>query len=209
MARKKANGDGEQSPGPGHNLEQLTDDQRHALTAQHATKYEAGLKAKKAADADFKNVCKVARADLGDTAIDDIKDLIAGSTPEGEKALKARLQAEEERQQRIARWLGLTAGTQSSMFDEEDRTPSSDRAFADGKRIGLAGGNFSTSHAPGTEQYNRALEGYHEGQAVLAAGFKKPTQPADDERDLRPSNLRNDAGRGDAIGDAPATFTTQ
>lgn len=181
MARKKKTEteNGEQTEAPpaaGHNLEQLTDDQRYALTVQHSRKYEASLAAKKKADADHKNICKAAHAELGDTAVDDIQDLIAGKTAEGEKTLMARIKAEEERQKRIARWLGLALGAEPSMFDT-DRTPASDRAFAQGKRAGLAGDPCSPTHAPDTEQYRRWMEGFHEGQAVLAQGFKKSIAP--------------------------------
>lgn len=177
MGRKKrTDGDanGEAPSSAGHNLETLTEDQRYALTVQHRRKYETALAAKRKADAELKNVCKIAHAELGDTAIDDIKDMIAGSTPEGEEALLARMRAEEERRARMARWLGLAPGAQPSMF-EDDRTPASDRAFAEGKRIGLAGDPCAPPYDPNTEQHRRWMEGFHEGQAVLARGFKKPT----------------------------------
>lgn len=201
MGRKKRDEtDDEAPPAAGHNLEQLTDDQRHALTAQYRTKYEAALKAKKDADVTFKNVCKKAHAELGDTAVDDIKDMIAGSTPEGEKALLARLIAQEERQARIARWLGLAPGAQPSMF-EQDRTPAVDRAFAEGKRVGLAGGNCAPPHSPDTEQHGRWMEGFHEGQAVLSKGFK-PLSAADQGE----AHIRAVAEK---LGTQPSTYTQQ
>lgn len=184
MARRKKSAESENGTGPGIGHNALTDDQRHALTADHAKKYETSLAAKKAADKAFKDICKRAHADLGDSAVLDIKDMLAASTPEGEKALVARIQAEEERQKKIARWLGLAPGTEPSMFDD-DRTPAVDRAFADGKRVGLAGGNCAPPHAPDTAQAAKWLEGFHEGQAVLSKGFKPLSAAAEGEAHIK------------------------
>lgn len=193
--KKKTDGDGQQSPGVGHNSE-LSDDQRFALTTQHKTKYEVALAAKKKADADLKNVCKIAHAELGETAVDDIKDLIAGATAEGEAVLVARIKAEEARQKRIARWLGLAPGTEPSMFDS-DRTPASDRAFAAGKRAGLAADRCEPPHAPDTEQHRRWMEGFHEGQAVLAQGFKKAPSEAEEQVKAASDKFAEEAARSD------------
>lgn len=201
MGRRKNNAEAEHHappPAAGHN--QLSDDQLHALTAQHAKKYETALATKKAADKLLKDVCKAAHADLGDTAVDDIKDMLAASSPEGEKILLARLKAQEERQARMARWLGLAPGAQPSMF-ENDRTPAVDRAFADGKRVGLAGGNCAPPHAPDTEQAAKWLEGFHDGQAVLSKGFK-PLSTAD-------KGEAHIAAVSEKLGTAPATYTQQ
>lgn len=199
MARKKRDEtDDDAPPAAGHN--QLTDDQCHALTAQHAKKYEIALAAKRAADKTLKDVCKRAHADLGDTAVDDIKDMIAASTPEGETALLARLKAQEERQARMARWLGLAPGAQPSMF-EDDRTPAVDRAFADGKRVGLAGGTCAPPHSPDTEQHARWMEGFHEGQAVLSKGFKPLSAAAQGEAHIK--------AVAEKLGTQPATYTQQ
>lgn len=198
MGRRKKNAESEDQAPPqaGHN--QLSDDQLHALTASHAKHYETALAAKKAHDKAFKDVCKRAHADLGDSAVIDIKDMLAASTPEGEAALKARIQAEEERQKKIARWLGLAPGTEPSMFDE-DRTPAVDRAFADGKRVGLAGGRCDPPHAPETEQHGKWMEGFHEGQAVLSKGFKPLSAAAAGDEHIRKvaEKLANDTASAD------------
>lgn len=153
-------------PGPGHNSD-LTDEQRQGLTYQWKSSYEQKLAVKKAADADFKNVCKQIRADLGEKGVEDIKDIIQAQTPEGE----ARLKAEIERKMRIARWEGATHGTQFS-FLEEDRTPSDDRAFAEGKRASLKGDPRKPPYDPSVPQYQAWLNGYAEGQVVIMKGFK-------------------------------------
>lgn len=172
------------APGPGHNAApvELTDDQRQALFFQHRKQYSTLLAAKKAADAALKNACKLAKAELGDDAIDSIKDAILLETPEGEAELKARI----ERQMRVARWMGLPVGAQADLFGE-DRTPAADKAFADGKRAGLAGETARPPHDPSTEQYRRWLSGHAEGQAVLAKGFgRMPLEQAADTADVRP-----------------------
>lgn len=166
--KAEKNGDERAAPGVGHN--QLTDDQRAALTFDWKKKYSEALAAKKAADAAIKLVCKGARADLGDTAVDDIKDMIALATAEGE----AKVQANIERQMKVARWMGMPMGAQSELFGE-DRTPAVDRAFALGKKAGLAGEPCQPPHSNETPQYAKWMEGFHEGQAVLAKGIKPLT----------------------------------
>lgn len=152
--------------GPGHNSA-LTDEQMQALHLNnHVPAYERALKAKKDADAAFKNVCKTIKAEGG--SIDDVKRTIELRTPEGEAKLKVQI----EQMLRVARWAGLPLGTQSDLFGP-DRRPVEERAFEDGKRAGLAGKDCKTEHAPGTEAYDKWIEGWHAGQAVLAAGFGK------------------------------------
>lgn len=168
MARKKkATGDGEQSsPGAGHN--QLTDDELHGLHLQHVREYENVLAAKKTADANLKNCAKRIKAD-GDT-VDKVKQTIQARTPEGEAALRAEIESTME----VLRWSGVEVGDTKELFPE-DRTPSVDRARAEGKRAGLDGKSAKPPHDPNTEQYKAWMEGHGEGQAVLAKGFKKPT----------------------------------
>lgn len=175
MARRKktdesANGETQEAAAPGVGHNQLTDDQRAALTFHHKRKYEAALALKKKAEADFKNACKVAKSELGDDAVADIKDMIALDTEEGE----ARLKAEAARIAKVARWMGMPVGSEPDMFST-DRTPAVDRAFALGRKAGLAGENCSPPHSPETEQHKRWMEGFHEGQAVLAKGIKPLT----------------------------------
>lgn len=170
----------EADPGLGHNgPAELTDDQRFALTAVHKAAYAKALETKKTADAALKQVCKIAKAELGATAVDDIKDLIALDTPEGEAAHKAKV----DRMVKVARWMGLPVGTQGSIFDPVDRQPAEDKAHAEGKRHGLAGDRQQNPHSPGTPQYQKYLDGFHDGQAVLAKGIR-PMPPAEaDELD--------------------------
>lgn len=155
----------------GHNQgpRELTDDERFALSVIHKRAYEKSLAAKKAADADLKNTCKLLKAELGANALADIKDMIALETPEGEAALKAEI----ERKIKVARWLGLPIGAQGSIFDEADRQPAVDKARAEGKRHGLSGDACSPPHDPSTPQYQSWIEGWQEGQTVLAGDFRQ------------------------------------
>lgn len=173
MGRKKTEKTGE----PKRTIGDLDDDQLYALTCQHRKKYEAALAAKKKADADFKNCCKLAKSECGTDAIDDIKDLIALDSDNGEEKMKGQV----ERMLRAMRWSGLQVGTQPGLFDEDDRTPAADKAFDEGKRAGLAGQTAKPPYAPELEQYRRWMDGHGEGQSTLAKGFKAP-----DDDDVRP-----------------------
>jgi ribosome modulation factor len=64
------------------------------------------------------------------------------------------------------------------MFDEVDRTPAVDKAFADGPVAGAGGKSAQPPYATGTEQEQAWLKGWHTGQADLASGFKK-LEPAE------------------------------
>lgn len=218
MARpKKTAAPAEKKP----TTEQLDDEALQALAFQHKKKYEHLLAAKKKADADFKNGCKLAKAELGDDAIDIIKDLIALDSEEGE----ARIKATVERQLRVARWAGAELGTQFEMFEGEDRTPAVDRAYAAGKRAGMAGEPAKPPHAPSTPQYAKWMEGHGDGQEALArATFKAPAAETEEgaaereDADAPPAKsfgerLRHGNPRGAfdvhdpaQIGTEPATF---
>lgn len=184
MARKKAEGSkGGASAQPRQTLEELTDDQRYSLLEQHRQQHERLLAAKKAADAALRNHGKIVKADLGKNGMDQIKCLIEASTPEGEKAIRARIEQDAQ----VLRWLGVPIGTQSDMFPSDDRTPLAERAFNEGKRQGLAGESCNNPHHVTTEAHRRLNEGYAAGQEQLATkGFRKLDEEDDDEGDGRP-----------------------
>lgn len=176
--------------GIGHNSD-LTEDQRIALHLNnHVPSYERALKAKKDADAAFKNICKTIKAEGG--SIDEVKLTIELRTPEGEAKLKATI----EQQLRVARWNGLPVGTQGDMFGP-DRRPAEERAAADGKRAGLAGENCQPPSGLSQEANAAWVEAWHAGQSVLAAGFK--TTSSDTEL-LRPES--EDEGQSDDFNEA-------
>lgn len=163
MARAKK---AKEEPAQGDNLKGLTDEQRQALHLnQHVPTYERALAKKKTADAEFKNACKLIKAEGG--SVKKVKLSIELRTPEGEEAFRARLAEDAE----VAAWNGL--GIQVDFFADED-TPSDDKAFANGKRAGLAGEPAKPPHDPSTSQYRRWMEGHSEGNGILATqGFKK------------------------------------
>lgn len=149
--------------GIGHN--ELTDDELRTLAFQHRDKYAKALAVKKKADADFKNTCKAAKAEMGNGAVDIIKDLIALEDPEGEAALREKL----KRQADAMRWAGLPLGTQIDLaLGEVDRTPSVDRAFDEGKKMSMEGKPAKPAYDPSTPQYRAFMDGYAEHQTTLA-----------------------------------------
>ena len=141
-----------------------------------------------------------AKAKLGKHAVRDIRTWALLKDEKGEEKLKEKIEA----QMRIARWLGLAMGTQAELF-AEDRTPSVDRAYADGKRACMENEPRKPPHDPSVPQYQRWIDGYDAGQEILARGFK-PLKEAEDDRDLRPESLRRAEAEKAGIGGAPATY---
>jgi len=151
-------------------IESMSDDQLYSLTEQHRQKYELLLDAKQKSAKTLLDYAKIIKADLGATGLQDIKDLISLDTPEGEAAMKADM----ERKVRVLRWLNIPIGTQGALFGEPDRTPIADRAFAEGKRQGLAGEKMDNPHHHTTEAHREHVRGFAEGQETLATkGFSK------------------------------------
>lgn len=170
MARPKGskNKPKDDTPGKGHNSRtQLTDAERQALHFRHVKDYEAGLAVKKKADADFKNVAKRIKAEGGSVAA--VKLTIELQTPEGEAAMRARLAEMQE----VAVWNGV--GIQVDMFADE-RQPAEDRAYEEGRRAGMKGESNKPPYDPSVPQHQRWLQGFSDGNAVLASeGFKRLT----------------------------------
>lgn len=166
MGRPKGNTnkpkDGE-VPKSGHNSN-LTDEQRQALHLnQHVPAYVKALEKKKTADAEFKNACKLIKAEGG--SVKAVKLTIELRTPEGEAAFRARIAEETE----VAAWNGV--GVQVDMFADQMQ-PSEDKAYDAGKRAGMAGETAKPPHDPSTVQAKRWLQGHADGQAVVSKGFK-------------------------------------
>lgn len=150
-------------PKSGHNSN-LTDEQRQALHLnQHVPAYVKALEKKKVADAEFKNACKIIKADGG--SVDAVKLTIALRTPEGEQAFRARIAEEAQ----VAAWNGV--GIQVDMFADQMQ-PSEDKAYDAGKRAGMAGETAKPPHDPSTAQYRKWMDGHAAGQAVVSQGFK-------------------------------------
>lgn len=84
---------------------------------------------------------------------------------------EATIRGEIERQIRVAKWLNAPMGFQLDLLDQ-DRRPSGDKAFEEGKIAGLKGLAAKPPHDPSVPQHKRWMEGFHEGQIVLAKKFK-------------------------------------
>lgn len=157
---------------------ELSEDEKRALLFQHEKEYTRLLAAKKAADAAFKNGCKLAKAECGKTAVDDIKDIIALREPGGEVAMRDRI----DRQLKLARYINAPVGHQFTFT--EDMRPATDQAFEAGKIQGLAGGDMTPPYAQSLPQYQRWLEGWHAGQEVLTSDFRTKLQTDPPTADL-------------------------
>lgn len=180
------------SPGPGHNEPaELTDDEKRALFFQHKRSYEVALKeeqeaaaVKKSKHAALMAVCKKAKAECGKDTVDDIKDAIQFEAPDG----REKFTTEITRKHKVARWLGLPVGTEPSFFDMNDRTPSVELAYDEGKQAGMAGDICKPPHDPSGPQYQKWISGWHDGQAILASAFSKlktePVEGAGNDEDV-------------------------
>jgi len=154
MAKKK---DGN---GIGHNS-QLTDDEKRALTLHHKRAYEAADALVEKAKADRTAVADLAKSDLGKGALADIKDMILADNPKKMKGVV-------ERFQRLARWSGLKVGTQPQLFEAVQV----DHA-EDGKTAGMSGLTCEPPKNLAHDAQQKWIGGWHEGQTVLMAAFKK------------------------------------
>lgn len=166
------------APAPRQTLEGISDDQLYSLTEQHRQKYEIILEAKKKGDKALIDYGKIIKSDLGAKGLQDIKDLIALDTPEGEASMKAEM----VRQARVMRWMNIPIGTQGGLFADTDRTPITERAFNEGKRQGLAGEVCDNKHHHTTAAHKSHNDGWAAGQEAKAtSGFSKldPNEAAD------------------------------
>lgn len=75
----------------------------------------------------------------------------------------------------LARFHGHAIGVQGEMFDGNDRREPFDKARPRGKMAGLLGEPCKPEADPGTEGYRGYMEGFAEGQTILARGIKKLT----------------------------------
>lgn len=191
------------NPKPGDNNngkpQALTDIERQALHFRHVSEYESSLAAKKSADADLKNTAKRIKAEGGSMRA--VKLTIELRTPEGEDAVRARLAELQE----VAQWNGV--GIQVDMFADE-RQPSEDKAFEEGKRAGMKGEPRKPPHDPSVPQHGRWLDGYTEGNAAMAsAGFKQLT-PVEQAAGSDGIDFRK-GDRNGSLGTEPATHRVE
>lgn len=159
---KKKNGGAD--IGPGHNS-QLTDDEKRALTLHHKRAYEAADALVEKAKADRTAIADLAKSDLGKGALADIKDMIVADNP---KKMKALL----ERTQRLARWAGLKVGSQPQLFEAATVDHNEE-----GKTAGMSGATCEPPKTLAQDAQQLWISGWHEGQTVLMAAFKKKRDP--------------------------------
>ena len=160
MAKPKKDGNG-----IGHNSA-LTDDEKRALTLHHKRKYEAADALVEKAKSDRTAIADLAKSDLGKGALADIKDMIlAGS----DKKMKAVV----ERAMRLARYAGLAIGAQTNLFEAVVDH------FDVGKVAGMEGQTCEPPKSLAQDAQQLWISGWHEGQTVLMAAFKKkrPVDP--------------------------------
>lgn len=165
------------SNGVGHNsgddaplsTGELTDEQRQVLWFGAKRRIVSFKESIASITGELRNEYKKLKAELGLLK----SDVDFALTLEDEDAEETH-----RRRMMIARWEQHPIGLQADMFgDGVDRTPSADKAFANGKRAGLAGDRCNPPHDPSSEQYQRFVAGFHEGNAVLAQGIKRPDPP--------------------------------
>lgn len=155
-----------QDRNPGPTNSELTPAERQALLFHHLKRFKATEVALKAARTAHQNVCKVAKSELGDHAVDDIKDAIKLEAPGGE----AELRGEVERKLSVAQAMNAPMGFQFNF--SEDMRPATDRAFADGRKAAIEGLACTPPHDPSVPQHDSWIEGWHAGQAVLQSDFR-------------------------------------
>lgn len=160
-------------PTAGHN--ELSDLQRQALLIQGVVKIERLQEQMETIKADIRNTRKALKSE-GFVRFEVDYALRLRKVDETEEMDRRRREA------RIARWLNHPIGTQTDLFDDEytDRTPAVDKAFEDGRIAGMAGEKCEPPYVGG-EQSNRWIEGWHEGQAVLASEGFSPLSDAIEE----------------------------
>jgi hypothetical protein len=154
MGRKKT------EAGIGHNST-LTDDEKRALTLHHKRAYEAADAIVESAKADRTAIADLAKSDLGKGALADIKDMIIADNP---KKMKSVL----ERAQRLARWAGLKVGSQPQLFEAATVDH-----HEEGKTAGMSGVTCEPPRNMAHDASQHWISGWHEGQTVLMAAFKK------------------------------------
>jgi hypothetical protein len=148
------------------NRDGMTEDQKLALHLQHEDKLSALAEEMCAANSQWRNARKAAKADLGEEGLKDIDAALKLAAPGGEVKMKL----EYERILRVAKWHGAPIGQQLGLLDT---VPAKDWRY-EGKKLGLLGKPAKAPDGISSADLQTFMEGYHEGQAVLAEGFGKP-----------------------------------
>lgn len=190
----------ETPPPAGHNG--LTDREEQALFFHHKRRYQNALAVFKKAQADLRNVGKVAKGELGDHALDDIKTSIDMDAEGGE----AVVMAEITRKLRLMRWMGRLPGQQGTLF--EDAAAVAAEAVDPFERGIIAGMNGQSSadcpYPVASPEGQKWLDGIGEGQAAMAnLQRKRDAEVFDEAEGKAPAN--DDADPGPSEGDEQAS----
>ncbi len=149
------------------------DPEAKSLFLQHNKEIEIQRAKLARAGSDLRNLYKSAKAQGGFEKAD-FDYAVEVKTAEAEAKTRAKI----VRRLQIARYMGSDLGAQLDMFNEPDRTPAIDRAYNEGETASMKNEKASPSYAPDTEQYRNYMAGFHDHQAKLAKGIKKP-EPAE------------------------------
>lgn len=146
----------------------LVDPEMKALFIIHRDKY-ADLKSKlDKASGNLRAHVKTAKSD--GFKLQQIKDSILLSTPEGEATFKADI----ANRLLAAAYSDASVGDQLGLFLDAPEMPSIDRAYREGQSDCMGNKTANPAYAPDTAQYERYMLGYHEEQErQVTKGIKK------------------------------------
>lgn len=172
------------------NVVKLSEDQIFSLLAsQYRPMFETSLEAKRNADkaaksaaSAHKTACKKIIVEMGDDAVDKIRDMIKLDEDGGEEKMRAVI----ARQIWVARYMAAPLGTQFSLLGE-DRTPAVDTAANIGRAEGLGGKRFDPSRwGQGTEQLASYEKTFYVGQEEMMRAKLLPLEPPPPIGDTEP-----------------------
>lgn len=164
----------------GHNSLELTEGEKRALLVNGLVAIE-GLTEQK--DAIVSQIRTARKKLVANGFKPKIIDFALRLRKDDDDAMVEQRRAETE----VARFLNHPIGTQPDMFDQPDRTPEVDKAFALGEIAGAEGKTCSAPYAAGSPIEQAWIKGWGKGQDTLAGAFKKleakeaATADADDE----------------------------
>lgn len=160
-------------PSAGHNHE-LTESEKRALLVNGLNKIEGLVEEKDEIVSDIRTERKRLVAHGFAPKIIDFA-LRLRKTEDADAIEQRKMEIE------VARFLNHPIGTQPDMFDQPDRTPEVDRAFALGEIAGAEGKTCSAPYAAGSPNEQAWIKGWHQGQATLTSAFKKLEAKAEAE----------------------------
>lgn len=164
----------------------VIDRDMQALARHHRDKYITLKEAQNKSNRAMQAFGKVVKGD--GLAMKQIKLMVELMTPEGEAAFKASVVADLM----AAQWQGAEVGSQLSLFQAPDRTPSVDIAFDEGVADAMDGKTQNPKYAPTVPQYQRYLDGYAEEQErMVKKGIGSDVKPNPSRADVLAASRTN------------------